>query len=86
MEGESLSEEVQVWCLRVFAALHRLEGIVVGAQVEVVTAVAAAGAAAGAAVVVVVRQPYRMEQGHCVGEGSLEGRMAVGGIVVLFHN
>lgn len=73
LEGESLSEEVPVWCLREFVASHRLEGTVVGVQVEVVTAVAAA----------VVQQPHRMEQGHCVGEGSLEVRMAAGGIVVL---
>lgn len=54
-------------------------GIVVDARAEVVVAAVDAAAAA----VVVVPQRRRMEQGHCVEEGSRGVRMAVVGIVVL---
>jgi hypothetical protein len=67
---------VLVWYQRVCEVLHHPEGIVVaGARVGVVIAVDAAA--------VVVQLRRRMEQGHCVGEGNLEARLAVVGIEVL---
>ena len=76
LEVESLFEEGQVWCLMVCAGWRRRVGIVVDARAEVVVVVAAAAAA-------VVRQRRRMEQVHCVEEGSRGVKMAVVGIVVL---